>query len=252
MEAIPAIDLREGKVVRLAKGDYSAQTTYGDDPAAVARAFESAGAAWIHVVDLDAARQKDAAASSDEESPNARALAAIRSAVRARVEVGGGARDESAVRRFIRRGADRVVVGSAAMRDWEWFKGLVFQANMAGRIALGLDARGGRLAAHGWTDQTNLSAVEVAARTRGWPLGAIIFTDIDRDGMLLGVNAQATAGIIAATDVPVIASGGVAGIEDVRRCAEIGCAGVIVGRAWYEGRIDLAQAVRLARSPIAK
>jgi phosphoribosylformimino-5-aminoimidazole carboxamide ribotide isomerase len=252
VEAIPSIDLREGKVVRLAKGDYAAQTTYGDDPAGVARFFESAGAAWIHVVDLDAARRKDAAGDSRAAwapgaSPNAKAIAAIRSAVRARLEVGGGARDEAAVRGLLESGAARVVVGSAALRDWEWFARLTQVPDLAGRLVLGLDARGGRLAAHGWEDQTDASAVEVASRTRGWPLAAIVFTDIDRDGMLQGVNVEATAALIAATDVPVIASGGVAGIEDVRRCAAIGCAGVIIGRAYYEGRIDLAEAVRLAR-----
>ena len=247
MEAIPAIDLREGKVVRLAKGDYAAQTTYGEDPAEVARAFERAGAAWIHVVDLDAARRKEAEAGSHGAAPSAKAVAAIRAAVKARLEVGGGARDDAAVGRLLECGADRVVVGSAALKDWEWFVRLVARADLRGRIVLGLDARGGRLAAHGWTDQTGASAVEVASRTRSWPLAAIIFTDIDRDGMLEGVNVEATAAVMGATDVPIIASGGVAGIEDVRRCAAIGCAGVIIGRAYYEGRIDLAEAIRLAR-----
>jgi phosphoribosylformimino-5-aminoimidazole carboxamide ribotide isomerase len=247
LEAIPSIDLRDGKVVRLAQGDYSAQTTYGDDPAEVARTFESAGASWIHVVDLDAARSKYLDARVHAASANAKALAAIRGAVRASLEVGGGARDEAAVRRLLDWGATRVVVGSAALRDWAWFKQLSHRADLAGRIVLGMDARGGRLAAHGWTDQTDASAVEVASRTRGWPLAGIVFTDIDRDGMLQGVNAEATGAVLAATDVPIIASGGVAGLEDVRRCAGIGCAGVIIGRAYYEGRIDLAEAVRLAR-----
>jgi len=247
MEAIPSIDLREGQVVRLAQGDYAAQTTYGGEPADVARAFEAAGAMWIHVVDLDAARRKDTDAGPRAASPNARALAAIRSAVKARLEVGGGARDEAAIRRLLAEGADRVVVGSAALREWPWFDRLSHRADLAGRLVLGLDARGGRLAAHGWTLQTDASAAEAASRTRSWPLGAIVFTDIARDGMLQGVNVEATAALIAATDVPVIASGGVAGLEDVRRCAAIGCAGVIIGRAYYEGRIDLAEAVRQAR-----
>jgi len=138
------------------------------------------------------------------------------------------------------------VVGSAALKDWSWFERLVRRPELAGRIVLGLDARGGRLAAHGWTDQTDVSAVEAASRVRGWPLGGIVYTDIDRDGMLEGVNAAATQAVVQATDVPVIASGGVAGIEDIRRCKEIGCGGVIVGRAYYELRIDLAEAIRVA------
>ena len=240
MEILPSIDLREGQVVRLTRGDYARQTTYSADPVAVATAFEAAGAAWIHVVDLDAARSGIPS--------NTPCIAAIRKAVRVRIELGGGARSEAAVDQFLSSGADRVVVGSAALKDWPWFERLVRRADLAGKIAMGLDARKGRLAVHGWTDQTDVSAVEVAERVRGWPLGAIVYTDIDRDGMMEGVNTAATAAVVRATDVPVIASGGVAGLSDVRRCKEIGCGGLIVGRAYYEGRIDLAEAIRLARS----
>jgi phosphoribosylformimino-5-aminoimidazole carboxamide ribotide isomerase len=236
MEILPAIDLRDGKVVRLAQGDYDRQTTYHDDPAAVARLFVQAGAKWIHVVDLDAARTGVPA--------NAAAVRAIVQAVGpgARVELGGGARDTAAVRRMLENGAARVVVGSAAMKDWPWFEALAARGDLAGKLALGLDARGGRLAAHGWTEQLDASAADLARRTRGWPLGAIVYTDIARDGMLAGVNLQAAAEIIRAADVPVIASGGVSGLDDVRACARIGCAGVIVGRAWYEGKIRLEEA----------
>jgi phosphoribosylformimino-5-aminoimidazole carboxamide ribotide isomerase len=238
MEILPAIDLRGGKVVRLAQGDYDRQTTYADDPVSVAKAFVAAGARWIHVVDLDAARTGT--------PTNTASVAAVAAAVDARIQLGGGARDEAAIDAMLAGGVARVVVGSAALRDWAWFEGLLARADLAGRLALGLDARGGRVAAQGWTEQLATTAVELARRTRGRPLGAIVYTDISRDGMLGGVNVEATAEIVAATDVPVIASGGVGSLEDVRRCKAIGCAGAIVGRAYYEGAIDLAGAVRAA------
>ncbi|MFB3892226.1 MAG: HisA/HisF-related TIM barrel protein [Phycisphaerae bacterium] len=165
-----------------------------------------------------------------------------------KVELGGGARDAETIRFMLEAiGASRVVVGSAALKDWAWFERLVATPALAGRIALGLDARDGMLAVHGWTEQSRTPAVEVARRTRGWPLGAIVYTDIGRDGMLAGVNVKGTAGIVEATDVPVIASGGVSGVEDIVACRRIGCAGAIIGKAWYEGRIDLAEALSAAR-----
>lgn len=238
MEILPAIDLCEGKVVRLARGDYESQTVYCDDPVAIAEAFVQAGAKWIHVVDLDAARTG--------ELKNFSLVGALCRAVDARIELGGGARDEGTIEVMLQTGVARAVVGSQALSDWPWFERLVARPDLVGRIALALDARGGRLAVHGWKNQTNLAAPQVARRTRGWPLGAIIYTDIDRDGMLEGVNFDATAELIASTDVPVIASGGVGSLEDVARCKQIGCAGVIIGRAYYEGRIDLKRAIELA------
>lgn len=239
MDIIPAIDLRDGKVVRLVRGDYARQTTYGDDPAAVARVFAQAGVRWIHVVDLDAALGGKRA--------NAAAVAAIRKAVDVNIELGGGARDDQAVDSMLQDGVNRVVVGSAALKDWAWFERLAKRPDMEGKIALGLDARNGKLSVHGWTTQLDVTAVELARRVNGWPLGAIVYTDIGRDGMLEGVNVAATAEVIAATDVPVIASGGVGSIEDIRLCKAARCAGVIVGKAYYEGRVNLAAAVALAR-----
>jgi len=238
MDILPAIDLRDGKVVRLLRGNYEQQTEYSDDPPAVARRFVEAGAAWVHIVDLDAARSG--------RSSNLSSVAAIRQAVDARIQLGGGARDERKIEAMLQAGADRVVVGSAALGDWAWFGHLVRQTEFAGKLALGLDARNGRLAVQGWTQQTDVEACELAAGTKGWPLAAIVYTDIDRDCMLEGVNVEGTQAVMAATDVPVIASGGVAGIEDVRRCRQAGFAGVIIGKAYYEGRIDLPEALRLA------
>lgn len=241
MDILPAIDLRGGKVVRLAMGDYDRQTVYSDDPAAVAREFAAAGATWIHIVDLDAARSG--------ELTNLPAVAAIRAAVPLHLEVGGGARNDAAVARLIECGADRVVIGSAALKDWAWFERLVQRGEMAGRAALGLDAREGKLAVAGWREQSQVSAVELAARVKGWPLGAIIYTDIARDGMLSGPNFEATAELIASTDVRVIASGGVSNLQDILQCQAIGCSGAIVGKAYYTGAVDLAEACRRVAQP---
>lgn len=239
MEILPAIDLRGGTVVRLSRGDYDCQTTYGDDPVAIARQFVAAGARWIHMVDLDAAKSGRPA--------NTQSVRDVLSSVEARVELGGGARSDAAVEAMLDLGVSRVVVGSAALADWAWFERLVARSGLAGKIALGLDARDGLLAVHGWTEQSSVPAEEMARRVRGWPLGAIVYTDIARDGMLGGVNVQATGRIVESTDVPVIASGGVTSLDDIRQCREIGCGGAIIGKAWYEGRIDLAQACELAK-----
>jgi len=237
MKILPAIDLRDGKVVRLEKGDYDLQTTYGEDPAAVARVFADAGAEWIHIVDLDAAKSG--------RPTNTAAIAAIRDAVDINLELGGGMRDDHTVRNALEAGVNRVIVGSAALRDLQWFENLVRTDDLAGRIVLGLDARDGMLAADGWTTQTEASAIEIAQRATDWPLAGIVYTDIARDGMLTGVNTEATAEMIKATSVPVIASGGVASMDHILACKEIGCWGAIVGKAWYEGMIDLARAIEL-------
>ena len=210
MEVLPAIDLRDGCVVRLSQGDFGRQKTYSKEPAAVAAELARRGATWIHVVDLDAAKTGT--------PTNTAAIAEIRSAA-------------------------PVVIGSAAMKDWPWFEKLACRDDMAGRIALGLDARDGQISIDGWTKEVNSGPVEIALKVKGWPLGAIIYTDIDRDGMLTGVNLESTREVVSATDVPIIASGGVSSLKDVRDCNTIGCAGTIVGRAYYEGKIDLAVAI---------
>lgn len=241
LDVLPAIDLREGKVVRLMQGDYGRQRTYSEDPLAVADAFIAAGAKWIHVVDLDGAR-----------SGRRENITTIRELCRrvdgqAAVECGGGVRTRATIQELLDQGVRRVVVGSAALKNPSWFQGLLDDPGLPnGQLALGLDARGEKLAAEGWTEQLEQGPREWAKRMRGSGLGAIVYTDIARDGMLTGVNVEATAALAASTDVPVIASGGVASMADVEACLRANCAGVIIGRAYYDGRIDLAQAVRAA------
>ncbi len=245
MDILPAIDIRGGQVVRLAKGDYDQQTTYGDDPCLVAQGFIDAGATWIHVVDLDAARSG--------ELTNTDVIAGICKLARTqgvRVQNGGGVRDRDRIERLWNLGVSRVVIGSAALKDWDWFTGLLDDDDFPNEgIALGLDARNGYVAAEGWTEQLDILAVDLAARVSGSDLGAIVYTDIARDGMLTGVNVQATATLAQATDVPVIASGGVAGIKDVEDCLAASCDGVILGKALYEGKLTVAQAVAVVAAP---
>jgi len=243
MDIIPAIDLRSGRCVRLLRGDYNQQIDYPAQPVDVARDFERAGARWIHVVDLDGAKEG--------RPVNLETIRKIAANVGAQIEVGGGIRDEHTVRTLLDVGVRRVVIGTQALKDWAWFAALVHRPGHEGRIALGLDARNGKLAVDGWTRQTDRSALEVARQVADWPLGAIIYTDIARDGMLAGPNLPAMEEMAHAGAVPVIASGGVTSLDDVRRLAELPIAGIIIGRALYEGRLDVAEAVRLVTGPSA-
>ncbi len=236
MEILPAIDVRDGKCVRLLQGDYERQIDYADDPLAVAKQFEQAGARWLHMVDLDGAR---------EGKPCNRAtIERVVAGTGLKVELGGGLRDTETIESLLEAGVARCVVGTRALEDWDWFKGLVHGNAGRDRIALGLDARDGMLAAHGWTRSTELSAVAVAERVADWPLAAIIYTDIARDGMMEGPNIEAMREMAEASAVPVIASGGVTRIEDVQRLKTLPLWGAIVGRALYEKTIDLAEAIR--------
>ena len=192
------------------------------------------------MVDLDAARTG--------RRSNADSIRAVCSAVDAQVQLGGGIRDDDDVQAALDLGVKRVVIGSAALRDWAWFQRLCGRAELAGKVALGLDARQGRLASHGWRRRDKRTVAELAEQAAGLALGAIVYTDIERDGMLTGPDLATTAELIAKTQAPVIASGGISGLDDVARCKQIGCAGVIIGRAYYEGRIDLAAACALARA----
>lgn len=239
MDILPAIDLRGGKCVRLLQGDYDKQIDYADDPLDVARQFEQAGASWLHVVDLDGAREGRPC--------NLATIERILANTRLRVEIGGGLRETGAIESLIAAGASRCVVGTKALEEWDWFADLVRRPKCRGRIALGLDAKQGQLAVRGWTHSTAETPIEVVRRVADWPLAAIIYTDISRDGMMIGPNVEATRALAEACSIPVIASGGVTTIQDVRQLARLPLGGIIIGRAIYEKKIDLAEAIRVAR-----
>jgi phosphoribosylformimino-5-aminoimidazole carboxamide ribotide isomerase len=236
VELYPAIDLCAGQVVRLTQGDYTNATVYGDDPVAVARSFADAGAVWIHVVDLDAARSG---------SPqNRRIVAAIAAAVHglAKVQTGGGVRTIADARELADAGVDRVVMGSAAIRHPE----LVDQAAEVVAVAVGLDHRNGEIAVHGWTEGAGVSLDEALGR---YPAAsAFVITDISRDGMLDGPDVDGLTTAAAGSTVPVIASGGVSSLADIEVLAGVsGIAGIITGKALYEGRFTVAQALQALR-----
>jgi len=234
----PAIDLKGGACVRLVRGEMASATTFNTDPAAQACAFAALGFQWLHVVDLDGAFAG--------RSVNGEAVRAIRAAVDLKIELGGGIRDRAAIDYWLGLGIDRVVLGTAALRDPE----LVRRAagDYPGRIVVGIDARDGRVAVEGWAETSELAAVDLARRFADAGVAAIVYTDIARDGALTGVDAGAVAAFARDAALPVIASGGVAGLADLaalKAHAADGIAGVICGRALYDGRIDAAAALRL-------
>lgn len=237
IDLYPAIDLRDGKVVRLLQGDYDQQTTYGDDPVAVALSFAEAGARWIHVVDLDAARS-----GSPVNRPVVAAIAAALGA-RASVQTGGGVRTVGDAQLLADAGVARVVMGSAAVAD----PSLVDAASKVVPVAVGLDHRNGEVAVHGWTEGSGVQLSDAL----GWfpSAAAFVITDIARDGMLTGPDVEGLAAAAQATSIPVIASGGVSSLADVAALREVpGVAGVITGKALYEGRFTVAEALQeLAR-----
>lgn len=240
MILFPAIDLKDGACVRLELGDMERATVYGTDPAAQARAFEQAGFSWLHVVDLNGAFAG--------RSVNAEAVEAILGATSNPVQLGGGIRTMADIERWLGKGLARVILGTVAVRDPD----LVRAACKAfpGRIAVGIDARGGKVAVEGWAEASELTALELARRFEGAGVAAIVYTDIDRDGVLTGINWEATIALADAVSVPVIASGGLASLADVVRMTMPDAArleGAISGRALYDGRIDVAEALRILR-----
>jgi phosphoribosylformimino-5-aminoimidazole carboxamide ribotide isomerase len=236
MELWPAIDLRGGRCVRLLQGDYDRETVCAEDPVAQARAFVAAGARRLHVVDLDGAKAGAAVQAGLVEQ--------MVKAAGVPVQLGGGIRSRQTAAAYLAAGVERVVIGSLAIEQPEEFAAIV--AEFPGRIVLGLDARDGQVAVHGWLETSGLAAVDVARRHADSPLAAIVFTDIATDGMLSGPNLPALCEMIAAVPLPIVASGGIAGAADIRRVAEAGAAGCIVGKALYAGAVTLPAALEAA------
>ena len=236
----PAIDLKDGECVRLKLGDMDQATVYNADPAAQAKAFEDQGFDWLHVVDLNGAFAG--------ESVNGAAVEAILKATGNPVQLGGGIRTLEHIEAWLARGLTRIILGTVAVRD----PGLVFEActHFPGHIAVGIDAKGGKVAVEGWAEASELGVIELAKKYEDAGVAAIIYTDIDRDGVLTGINWEKTIELADAVSIPVIASGGLASIDDVKRMLEPDCArleGAITGRALYDGRLDPAEALAVLK-----
>lgn len=240
MILFPAIDLKDGACVRLKRGEMNQATVFNTDPAAQARAFADAGCSWIHVVDLNGAFAK--------KPVNGDAVDSILKAVKVPLQLGGGIRDMATIEMWLERGVRRVILGTVALRD----PLLVKEAckRHPNRIAVGIDARAGWVAVEGWAETSDVTAVDLALKFEDAGVSGIIYTDIDRDGLLSGPNVEATAALARRLTTPVIASGGVSSLEDLRALKAVssaGIAGVISGRALYDGRIDLPAALELLR-----
>jgi phosphoribosylformimino-5-aminoimidazole carboxamide ribotide isomerase len=240
LEILPSIDLRDGKVVRLKQGDYAQQLNYDVDPLATAKSFRGAGAMWLHIVDLDGAQ-----AGRPVQTP---LIEKIIAATALHVEVGGGVRETADIVRLLEAGAARVVVGTKAIEDFAWFESLVHDPRFARKLVLALDAKDGVVATRAWTETSGKPAVDLAQQISDWPVAAILYTDVARDGMLQGPNIEQTRNLAEAGRVPVIASGGVGNIEHVRQVKANSPPiwGCIIGRSLYEGTVDLREAIRVA------
>lgn len=239
MYILPAIDLIEGKCVRLLQGRYDRQINYNDDVAAQAKEFIEGGAEWIHVVDLDGAKAGRII--------NTSAIAKIVSAGKCKIEVGGGIRDEQSIKLMLELGVERVIIGTKAANDFHWFSQMANK--FRGKVALGLDAKDGNVAVQGWTEKTELKLLDFAIEAAKFPIAAIIYTDISKDGMMAGPNFERTKELADNVNVPIIASGGVNSIEDVRKLAQMGnIAGAIIGRSLYEGKITVAEAIKASKA----
>ena len=240
MILFPAIDLKDGQCVRLKLGDMEQATVFNDNPAEQAASFQAQGFSWLHLVDLNGA--------FTGKPVNAAAVQSILKAISIPVQLGGGIRNLGHIEAWLENGIRRIILGTIALRDPD----LVREAcrHFPGRIAVGIDARNGRAAVEGWAETSDLTAVELARRYSDAGVSAIVFTDIDRDGVLRGLNIESTLALARAVEIPVIASGGLASMADIRRLLEPDCRileGAISGRALYDGRIDVPEALRLIR-----
>lgn len=233
MQIFPAIDLRGGKCVRLRQGDYAQETVFGADPAEMAERWVSDGATYLHVVDLDGAKAG--------RPINGSSIRAIVKSTGVPCQLGGGLRTEDDIKQALGWGVARVIIGTKALESPAWLKHMA--ERFPGRIVLGLDAKAGKVATQGWLDVSETDALALARQLAHPPLSAIIYTDIARDGMMQGANVSAMAEMAAAVPLPVIASGGVTTLDDIERLQEGGLAGCIIGRALYEGQLNLREVV---------
>ena len=236
MRVVPAIDLRGGKCVRLRQGDYARETVFGDDPAAMAARWEADGATRIHLVDLDGAKEG--------RPVNVAAVRAILDRVAVPCQLGGGVRDEATIAAWLDAGLASVIIGTQALKDPAWFEEMA--RRYPDRLTLGLDAKEGRVATEGWLETSTVDAVDLARRFDHLPLAGLVYTDISRDGMLEGPNVAATAALAATLRTPVIASGGVSRLDDLRELARTPVAACIVGVALYANRFTLPEAIEAA------
>ncbi len=239
MQIWPAIDIRAGKCVRLSQGDYELETIYGANPADMAHRFVAEGATFLHVIDLDGAR--------DGSQSNLRSIAKIVKEVPVTLQVGGGIRTEESIDRYLQMGVQRLILGTKAVTDIAWFEAMA--QKYPSQLAVGIDARDDKVAIDGWRKTSEITAFRLAQQISLLPVAAIIFTDISKDGMLSGPNFIAMERMHQAVDVPVICSGGVTTVEDIVRLKQLGLTGCIVGRALYEGRLTLAEALAAANRP---
>jgi len=235
MQIWPAIDLLGGKCVRLQQGDYGRETVFSDDPVQMALKFQAAGAKHLHLVDLDGAR--------DGRPTNREVVRAILDAVDMECELGGGVRDEETIEHFLDSGMSRLVLGTSAIKRPDWFREMCEKYPQM--LVLGIDARDGLVATDGWLETSDVRATSMATLFQDLPLAAIVYTDIATDGMMEGPNVEAMAEMQQHVSLPVVASGGVTTVEDLKQLADAGLAGAIIGRALYEGTIDLEAAIAL-------
>jgi phosphoribosylformimino-5-aminoimidazole carboxamide ribotide isomerase len=238
MLILPAIDLRDGQCVRLRQGDYAQETVFGSDPAAMAQRWVSQGATYLHIVDLDGAKEG--------RPVNEVSIRRIVESAGVPCQLGGGLRTETHIAEALDWGLDRVVIGTRALKDPAWFRAVCDR--FPRKIVAGIDAKHGQVATDGWLEVSQRSALDLARQFDDWPLAALVYTDISRDGMLHGPDVDGLAELAARVRLPVIASGGVSTLEDVRRLADLGLAGCIVGRALYEDRLNLTEMIDMTHS----
>ena len=237
MYILPAIDLYDGKAVRLYKGDYDQMTVYSDDPLSVARDFEAAGAQYIHMVDLAGAR--------DGTMPNFDIVASVAANTNLKVEIGGGIRSEEAIRRYLDAGVCRVILGTAAITDWDFFQAMA--AKYGERLAAGVDCRDGYVAIKGWREVSEVTCFDFCKKLQNAGVGTVICTDISKDGAMSGTNRDLYKELTSKVDIKIVASGGVSSLADIAALRKMGLHGAILGKAYYTGAVDLREAIEVAK-----